>query len=140
LEMRFERKTISCLDTALQQVQNSEQTLELKLQEGMPDVGQILTAWGQPVLRSKEWREEDVQFSGGMMVWILYAPEDGSEEQCVQGWIPFQMRWDLPEHTPEGTLRLRCLTRFVDGRSTSPRRILVRAGLAVMAEAFVPEE
>jgi len=140
LEMRFERKTISCLDTALQQVQNSEQTLELKLQEGMPDVGQILTAWGQPVLRSKEWREEDVQFSGGMMVWILYAPEDGSEEQCVQGWIPFQMRWDLPEHTPEGMLRLRCLTRFVDGRSTSPRKILVRAGLAVMAEAFVPEE
>jgi hypothetical protein len=73
------------------------------------------------------------------MVWVLYGPEDGGEEQCVQGWIPFQMRWDLPENTPEGTLRLRCLTRFVDGRSTSPRKILVRAGMAVMAEAFVPQ-
>ena len=140
MEVRFERKRISCLDTVLQQVQNGEQTLELKLQEGMPDAGQILTAWGQPVLRSKEWREDEVQFSGGMMVWVLYAPEDGGEEQCVQGWIPFQMRWDLPEHTPEGTLRLRCLTRFVDGRSTSPRKILVRAGMAVMAETFVPTE
>ena len=138
MEAIFERKTISCLDTVLQQVQNSEQTLELKLPEGMPDVGRVLTAWGQPILRSKEWREDLVQFSGGMMVWVLYAPEDGSGEQCVQGWIPFQMRWDLPENTPEGTLRLRCLPRFVDGRSTSPRRILVRAGLAVMAEAFAP--
>lgn len=140
MEMGFEKKRIACLDTALQQVQNSEQTLELKLQEGMPDAGQILTAWGQPVLRSKEWREDAVQFSGGMMVWVLYAPEDGSEEQCVQGWIPFQMRWDLPDAMPEGTLRLRCLTRFVDARSTSPRKILVRAGLAAMAEAYVPVE
>ena len=140
MEANFERKRISCLNTPLRQVQNSEQTLEMKLQEGMPDVGQVLTAWGQPILRSKEWRDDQVQFSGGMMVWVLYAPEDGSEEQCFQGWIPFQMRWDLPENTPEGTLRLRCLTRFVDGRSTSPRKILVRAGMAAMAEAFTPME
>lgn len=140
MEVNFKRKAISCLHTPLHQVQNGEQTLELKLQEGMPDVGRILTAWGQPILRSKEWREDLVQFSGGMMVWVLYAPEDGSEEQCVQGWLPFQMRWDLPENTPEGTLRLRCLTRFVDGRSTSPRRILVRAGLAVLAEAYASME
>ena len=138
MEANFERKTISCLTAALRQVQNSEQTMEMKLPEGMPDVGQVLTAWGQPILRGKEWRDDQVQFSGGMMVWVLYAPENGTQEQCVQGWIPFQMRWDLPENTPEGSLRLRCLTRFVDGRSTSPRKILVRAGMAAMAEAFVP--
>ena len=139
MEGIFERKTIDCLQPALRQVQNSEQTMEMKLPEGMPDVGQVLTAWGQPILRSKEWRNDEVQFSGGMMVWVLYAPENGTQEQCVQGWIPFQMRWDLPENTPEGCLRLRCLPRFVDGRSTSPRKILVRAGMAAMAEAFVPE-
>ena len=138
MEANFETMTISCLDAALRQVQNSEQTMEMKLPEGMPDVGQVLMAWGQPILRSKEWREDMVQFSGGMMVSVLYAPEDGSSEQCVQGWIPFQMRWDLPENTPEGTLRLRCLNRFVDGRSTSPRKILVRAGMAALAEGFVP--
>lgn len=138
MDVSFDRKSISCLDTALRQVQNSEQTLELKLPEGMPDIGRVLTAWGQPIARGKEWQEDLVQFSGGMMVWVLYEPEDGSGVQWVQGWIPFQMRWDLPESTPEGTLRLRCLTRFVDARSTSPRRILVRAGLAVMAEAYIP--
>lgn len=140
MEENFEWKTIFCLDRALHQVQNSEQTLEIKLQEGMPDVGQVISAWGQPVMRSKEWREEQVHFSGGMMVWVLYEPEDRSEVQWVQGWIPFQMRWELPENTPEGTLRLRCLTRFVDGRSTSPGKILVRAGMAVMAETFAPKE
>ena len=81
MEAKFESKTVSCLDMALGQIQNSEQTLEIKLQEGMPDVGQVLTAWGQPILRSKEWREDTVQFSGGMMVWVLYAPENGEQEQ-----------------------------------------------------------
>ena len=140
MEANFERKSISCLNAALRQVQNSEQPMEMKLPEGMPDVGQVLPAWGQPILRSKEWQDDQVQFSGGMMVWVLYAPENGTEEECVQGWIPFQMRWDLPENTQEGTLRLRCLPRFIDGRSTSPRKILVRAGMAVMAEAFAPTE
>ncbi len=140
MEAMFEGKTLSCVDTVLCQVQNSEQTLEMRLPEGMPDVGQVLTAWGQPILRSKEWREDQVQFSGGMMVSVLYVPEDGSQEQCVQGWIPFQMRWELPESTLEGMMRLRCLTRFVDARSTSPRKILVRAGLGALAEAFAPKE
>ena len=140
MESNFERKRISCLQSVLRQVQNGEQTLEIKLQEGMPDVGKVLTAWGQPIARSKEWREDQVLFSGGMMVWVLYEPEDGSPEQCVQGWIPFQMRWELPDNIPEGTLRLQCLTRFVDGRSTSPRKILVRSGMAVFAEALAPVE
>ena len=38
MEVNFEGKRISCLDTPLRQVQNGEQTLEIKLQEGMPDL------------------------------------------------------------------------------------------------------
>ena len=139
MEGNFTRKQLDYLSAALQQVQNSEQTLEIKLPEGMPDVGQVLSAWGQPVMRSKEWQDSGVQFNGGMMIWVLYAPEDGSGEQCIHGWIPFQMRWELPENTPEGFVHFRCLPRFVDGRSTSPRKILVRAGLAVLAEGYAPE-
>ena len=71
MEHNFQKRRISCLDTVLQQVQNGEQTLEIKLPEGLPDVGKVLMAWGQPVLRSKEWREDFIQFSGGMMVWVL---------------------------------------------------------------------
>ena len=138
MEGNFTRKQLEYLTAALQQVQNSEQTLEIKLPEGMPDVGQVLTAWGQPVMRSKEWQDSAVQFNGGMMIWVLYTPEDGSAEQFIHGWIPFQLRWELPDDTPEGNVHFRCLPRFVDGRSTSPRKIMVRAGLAVLAEVYAP--
>lgn len=139
MELNFGKNDISCLDTALREIQNSEQTQEIKLPDGMPDIGRILAAWGQVILRGKEWRSDSVSFSGGMMVWVLYAPEDGSGERCIDAWIPFQMKWDLPDGTPEGTIRITCLPRFVDARSVSARKIMVRAGMAAMGEAFAPK-
>lgn len=140
LELKFKKSILSCLDTPLREIRNMEQTQELKLPEDMPDIGRILCAWGQPILRGKEWNTDTVGFSGGMMVWVLYAPEDGSAERCMESWIPFQMKWDLPEGTAEGTLRFDCLPRFVDARTVSARKMMVRSGMGVQAEAFSPME
>lgn len=140
MELQFNKSACSCLDAAVREVRNTELTQEIRLSDGMPDIGHILCAWGQIVQRGKEWRSDSISFSGGMMVWILYAPEDGSREQCIEGWIPFQMSWDLPEAAGEGRIRICCLPRFVDARSISARKIMVRAGAAALAEAFVPME
>ena len=140
MELQFNKRLCSCLDTALREVQNLEQTQEIRLPDAMPDLGRILAAWGQPMLRSKEWRPDGISLSGGMQVWVLYAPEDGTQPRCIDSWIPFQMRWDLPEDVEEGKLRIGCRMRFVDARSVSARKIMVRAGVAAMAEAFSPME
>ena len=83
MEVNFQNHYCSCLNPVMREIQNSEQTQEIKLTEGMPDVGRILSAWGQPILRSKEWGGDTLSYSGGMMVWVLYAPEDGSPERCL---------------------------------------------------------
>lgn len=140
MEVKFSKSICPCLDTAVREIQNSEQSQEIKLTDGMPDIGRILSAWGQVILRGKEWRAEEITCSAGMMVWVLYAPEDGSAERCIDAWIPFQMKWDLPQGTPEGQIRIRCLPRFVDGRSVSARKIMVRAGMGALAEVFAPQE
>ncbi len=140
MELQFKKTACACLDTPLREIQNQELTQEMKLSDGMPDIGRVLSAWGQGILRGKEWRGDSVSLSGGMMVWVLYAPEDGTGPRCIEGWIPFQMRWDLPDGTREGEIRIHCLTRFVDARSVSARKIMLRAGVAAMAEAFAPME
>lgn len=140
MEVNFETSLCTCLKPVLSEIQNSEQTQQLSLSDGMPDVGRVLGAWGQALLRGKEWLGSTVSCTGGMMVWVLYAPEDGSREQCLETWIPFQMKWELPEGTGEGDLRIRCLSRFVDARSVSARKILVRAGMGALAEAYAPME
>lgn len=128
------------MDAVICEVQNTEQTQELRISDGMPDIGRILAAWGQPVLRSKEWRADSVAINGGLLVWVLYVPEDGTEPRCVDSWITFQMNWDLPEDCPEGQLRIQMLPRFVDARSVSARKILIRAGVAAMCQAYIPAE
>ena len=140
MELQFKEQRCACLDPVLREIQNLEQTQELKLSDGMPDVGRVLSAWGQTVLRSKEWRSESIGFSGGIMIWVLYAPEDGSQVRCLESWIPFQMQWELPGKPPEGKIRIQCMPRFVDARSVSARKIMVRCGIGAMAEAYRPAE
>ena len=137
MELQFQKNLCPCLKTLLQEVRNLEQTQEIRLSEGMPEVGRILSAWGQTVVRTREWNGDSLCLTAGVMVWVLYAPEDGSECRCVEGWIPLRIQWDLPQDCPQGRSRVCCLTRFVEARSVSARKILVRAGVAVQAQAFV---
>ena len=53
MELEFERKQIPCLRTLLRQLQTQEQTQELRVSEGMPDIGRVLGGWGQVILLGK---------------------------------------------------------------------------------------
>ena len=73
MDVNFQNRDYTCLNPAVCELHSSEQTQEIRLTEGMPDVGRILSAWGQPILRSKEWGADTLNYTGGMMVWVLYA-------------------------------------------------------------------
>lgn len=140
MELQFKKRELRCLARAARDVQNQELTQELRLSDGMPDIGRVLSSWGQMILRAKEWRGDTVTLTGGVMVWVLYAPEDGSEPRCIDGWIPFQLRWMVTDPGQEGPVRISPLIRFVDSRTVSARKFMVRVGAAAMAEALYPSE
>lgn len=140
MEMQWKAAPCSYLRCAVREVQNQEQTLELRLTEGMPDIGRVLCAWGQPQLREKQWRTEDISVSGGISAWVLYIPEDGSQPRCVEGWIPFQAKWKLPSDSREGFIRADVRLRSMDARAISSRKMLVRASLALLGEAMEQRE
>jgi hypothetical protein len=140
LELQFDKKLIPCLRSVMRQAQTQEQTQEVRLTEEMPDIGRVISSWGQVLLRSKEWRSGGMNVSGGVMVWVLYAPEDGSTPQCVEAWLPFQVKWDFSSPEQDGTILAIPQLRSVDARSTSARKIMVRAGIGVLGEAMSPSE
>ena len=140
MELQFKKSGCTCLDTAVREIRNLEQTHEIKLPDSMPDIGKVLAAWGQCVLRSKEWNTDSIGMSGGMQLWVMYAPEDGTQPRVIDSWIPFQMRWELPQGTPEGKIRIGCMMRFVDARSVAARKIMVRAGVSAIGEGWVNQE
>ena len=128
------------MDIPVQEVKNVEITQELRLTEGMPDIGRILMTWGQVILRSKQWQSREIGLSGGVKLWILYLPEDGTEPRVTEGWLPFQMKWDVREVDREGPVRMMPLLRFADSRSISARKMLLRAGVGVLAQGFCQTE
>lgn len=140
MELQFNKTVVPCMRSATREIQNQEQTQEVRLSDGMPDIGRVLGCWGQLLVRGKEWRSGNIGVSGGVMAWVLYVPEDGGQVQSVATWLPFQMKWDIPETQRDGTIHVSALLRGIDARSTSARKIMVRAGIGVMAEAMVPGE
>ena len=122
MEMQLKKEPLSYLEPVVCSGRELEQTQQIRLPEGMPDIGKVLGVWGQSVLRSKEWRSDGVSVSGGVLVWVLYAPEDGSRPRALDGWIGFQGKWDLPEGSPDGTVLVQPVIRSLDARSVSPMR------------------
>ena len=103
MELQFEKTTLDCLGNLCCEVKSAEQTQEVRLGDMMGDIGKVLGCWGQVLLRGKEWRGSGMSVSGGVMVWVLYAPEDGSAPQTVETWVPFAMKWDFRNRIGMGT-------------------------------------
>lgn len=140
MELTFPLQTCRYLDPVLWQPQPQELTQEIRLPEGMPDIGRVICAWGQPLLRSKEWNGDQISANGGIMVWILYAPEDGTQLRTVEGWLPVHMSWNHHAQNREGHIRLYPMLRYVDARSTAARKMVLRAGLTVLCQALCSRE
>lgn len=140
MESHFQKNDFDCLRRAVWEVKNEEQTQEVKLPEAMPDIGRVLGAWGQPLIRSKEWRGSAMGLSGGVMAWVLYAPEDDSMPRVVEAWIPMQLRFELPQTQRDGVITADCRLRCVDARSTSARKLMLRCVVSSAVQALEPAQ
>ena len=55
MELQFQANKIPCLQQVKAESQTLEQTQELRLTDGMPEVGSVLGAWGQMIVRCTQW-------------------------------------------------------------------------------------
>lgn len=140
MEMQFDKVPVNYLQKLTGQTRSQEQTLEVRLPEDMPDIGRVLGAWGQPVVRGKEWNGDHMAVSCGVMAWVLYTPENGEGVHSVEAWLPFTMKWDLPESRYDGKIMTSCLLKSIDARSISDRKLMVRATMSVLGEAWLQEQ
>lgn len=140
MELPFEKTVCRYWKQKLYTLHNQEQTQEFRIPEGMPDVGRVISAWGQMVLRGKDWNDRNIGIQGGIMVWVLYQPEGNDGLQRLETWIPFRSRVDLPAGDGEGTIRVQCVLRDVDTRILSTRKLMLRCGIGLLVQALVPAQ
>ncbi len=140
MELKFQMEKIPCLRQVKNVLQTVEETQELRLTDSQPDVGRVLCTWGQVVLRSKEWQSDYMAANCTVMVWVLYAPEDGSPAQCVETTLPLTLKWDLSEDDERGKMVCHTTLKAVDARVISGRKLMVRATVGALGQAYVPGE
>ena len=140
METRWNKTDCAYLLTHMGQTQNLEETLELRLTEQLPDIGRILCAWGQGIVRSKQCGSDAMTVSGGVNATVLYLPEDGTAPNCVEAWLPFGAKWNLPQRRRGETVRVNCLLSSLDARVLSARKMLLKADVSLTAEALEPTQ
>lgn len=138
--MQWNKKPCPYLKTVTRQVQNQEQTQEVRLPEEMPDIGRVLCTWGQCMIRSKDWRGDGMNVSGGVSASVMYLPEDGSFPRTVEVWLPFQVKWSFPQSQKQLTMRVQCLLHSLDARILSARKMMVRSNISMLGEALEEKE
>ena len=114
MQLQLDKAALQVVKPVKREIKNLEQTQELRLTDGMPDVGRVIGAWGQVILRTKEWQQGSAGVNGGVQVSVLYAPEEDDAVQLLETWIPFQTKWELPEAGADGTVHVSGLLRSVD--------------------------
>lgn len=140
MDLQFNQTLFKCLQCTAREYQAQEQTQEVRIPEGMPDIGTVLACWGQVVLRGKEWRSDNVGISGGVMARVLYLTEESMQPQSLEVWLPFQMKWSIPTTRQDGTMVVMPTLRSADARTLSARKLMVRTNVGVLMEALTPEE
>ena len=138
MELQFKKTTAPCLRMIAGGIQTREETQEIRLPDDMPDIGRVICCWGQVYVRSKEWRSDGVRISGGVTVWTLYAPDDGSAPRSVECWVPYQARWDYSESARDGFVCVQPLLKSIDARSVSAKKLIVRVCVSLKGEALEP--
>lgn len=141
MELQFQSTPVSYLQSLSHQTLPLEQTQEVRLADGMPDIGAILGTWAQMLLRGKQWNTGSMGVSAGAMVWVLYEPEEGGAPAVMETWVPFQQKFDLPDtEGREGRIHCRLCLAGADARSTSARKMIIRVNGDISAEAMLPEQ
>ena len=139
MELPFEKTVSRFWQQKLYAPVIREETQEYKLPEGMPDIERVIAAWGQVVLRGKEWRSHHIGLTGGVMVWAIYAAADGTVRR-IESWMPFSARTEHSHEGEEGVIRAECVLSGVDARTASSRKLMLRCQLGLLVQTMVPRE
>ena len=136
MELQFKKKSCDYVKNLVSRCREQELTDEIRIPDSQGEVGRILGAWGQIVIRGKEWRPDRVGVSGGVMVWVVYEPEGETIPQMVETWLPFSEQCPIPETQHDGVIMAQGNLTFCDARSVSPRKLILRAGLCLDIQVY----
>ena len=137
--MEFERDTIINYDTVAEVTLCQEETLESIVPDACPDILRIVEAAGEASLKTKELTEGSLRLGGSIRASVLYIPEGEPGPRKVEVRIPYVCGVEDPRFHPGGRVVAAPRLCGVDAQTVNPRKVLVRAQLAVSVTVMDPQ-
>lgn len=140
MEMELQHTCLTGFQTVLDQILIQEETLESIVPDACPDILRIVDADGEVCLKNRDLSEGNLRVGGSIRTTVLYLPDGEDGPRHIEVRIPFVCSVDHPGiHTD---VRIIAAPRLcsVDARAVNPRKVLVRAELAVAIQVYAPSE
>lgn len=138
MDLELNRTELSGFDTAASTTLFSEETLECIVPDACPDVLRILDTGGLVCVKSKEAGEGRVELRGVIRASVLYLPDGEEGVRKVEVSIPFTCSSDVPGAHSGSPMTISPRLLSADARLLNPRKLYLRAELAIGLEVFVP--
>lgn len=140
MELEFDRDVIHCWEIVADGTLCQEETLETIVPDACPDILRIVAVCGQATLNGKQAREGAAAVSGSVRAVLLYQPEEGGGLRRMEAALPFSAQMEAPGLTEQGQVHACVRLRGAEARALNPRKVLLRADLAVDVTALQPRE
>lgn len=139
MDMELQRTGLDGFQCVLDRTVIQEETLESIVPDACPDIQRIVEAEGEVYLKTRELSDGSLRVGGSIRAAVLYIPDGEPGVRRMEVRIPFVCSADDPRLRGEGRLVAAPRLCGVDARVVNPRKVLVRAELAVAVQALVPE-
>lgn len=140
MDMELQRTCLDGFQTILDQTVIQEETLESIVPDACPDIQRIVDTDGEVCMRTRELSEGSLRVGGSIRATVIYIPDGEPGARRMEVRIPFVCSVDDSRLRSDGRLVAAPRLCRVDARIVNPRKVLVRAELAVAVQVMVPEQ
>ncbi len=138
MKLEFLTEAMEYLRPVLRETKTAEETAEAIIPDSCPDVTEILHTGGIAFLRGKELGEGSANVSMGVSAAVLAQPSGRKEPEVVEVYIPMSVRFEHPALRPGLMASAQAELRRLDSHMVNPRKVLVRATVAVTLWVWEP--
>lgn len=140
MELELRRDVINCFELVLDTTVCQEETQEAIVPDACPDILRILDSRAQACLTGKQLRDGAVTVTGLVRACVFYLPEAGEGVRHMDAALPFTCQAEAKALTGQGSVIAVPRVRWCEARALNPRKVLIRADLAVDLQAYQPME
>lgn len=137
--MELQKTCLEAFQIVSDQIIVQEETLESIVPDACPDILRIVEAAGEASLKTKELTEGSLRLGGSIRASVLYIPEGEPGPRKVEVRIPYVCGVEDPSFHPGGRVVAAPRLCGVDAQTVNPRKVLVRAQLAVSVTVMDPQ-